>query len=147
MKIRVSTFVKAPVARVFDVFSDITQAENRLDGINKIEILSDVTGGLGTRWRETRTMFGQEATEEMEITAFTPNQSYEVKAESRGVKYHTVYTFNSEKGGTQVDMVFSGVPITFGAKVMGVIGSLFQGTTRKLFEADMEALKRVCEAS
>lgn len=146
MEIRVSKFVEAPVEQVFDVFTDVSQAANRIEGIIKVEILSDVTGGVGTRWRETRMMFGQEATEEMEISAFRPNQSYEVEAESRGTKYHTIYTFAAENGGTQVDMVFSGVPTTFGARVMSLVGVLFQETTRKLLEADMEALKRVCEA-
>ena len=147
MEIRVSKFVNAPVERVFDAFSDITQTQNRVDGITKVEILSDVTSGVGTRWRETRVMFGREATEEMEISTFTPNQSYEVKAESRGVKYHTVYTFTPQGDGTQVEMVFSGIPMTLMTKLMAPLGFLFKGTTQKMMDADMEALKKICETN
>lgn len=145
MEIRLSQFVKAPVDKVFEVFSDISQAEARVEGITRIEMLSDVTRGVGTRWRETRSMFGREATEEMEITALVPNQSYEVVSESRGANYHTIYTFQPKADGTQVDLVFSATPITWPAKLMMPLGYLFQGTARKLLQADMDDLKQFCE--
>ena len=146
MEIRLSQLVNAPVEKVFDVFSDISQAENRIEGITKIEMLSDVTSGVGTRWRETRILFGREATEEMEISAYSPNQSYEVVAESRGMKYHSIYRFTPSADGTQVEMVFSGTATTLATRLMSLLGFLFQGATRKALEADMVALKKVCEA-
>lgn len=147
MQVQVSKFINAPVEKVFDVFSDITQIENRIEGITKIEILSDVTSGVGTRWRETRMMFGREATEEMEISALTPNKSYEVVAESRGTKYHTIYTFTSQSDGTQVNMVFSGEAVSFAAKLMTPMAYLLKGTIRKALEKDMDELKKLCEST
>jgi carbon monoxide dehydrogenase subunit G len=147
MQIKVSKDINAPIERVFDVFSDITQAEQRVAGISKVEILSDVKQGKGTHWRETRVMFGREATEEMEISAFNPNQSYEVVAESRGMKYHTIYTFTSNGDITRVEMVFSGKPMTLVAKLMSPLGMLMQGPARKALDADMDDLKRVAERS
>jgi len=146
MDVSVSKEVNAPIERVFDVFSDLTKTEERIEAITKLEILSDVKQGKGTRWRETRVMFGREATEEMEISVFEPNKSYEVVAESRGMKYHSVYSFAPQGDATRVDMTFSGTPMTFAAKLMSPIGSLFKGTVRKALEADMEQLKTVCEA-
>ena len=145
MDIRVSKSINAPLERVFEVFADISKAQDRIDGITKIEMLSDITHGLGTRWRETRVMFGREATEEMEISVFQPNQSYEVVAASRGVEYHSIYTFTEHDGGTLVEMVFSGKPISFVAKLMTPLGYLFKGATQKALEDDMDALKAVCE--
>ncbi len=145
MQIHLSKYIAAPVDVTFEVFSDITKAEERIDGITKIEILSDVTHGVGTRWRETRIMFGREATEEMEISALQPNQSYEVVASSRGVDYHTRYTFTEKDGGTQVEMVFSGKANSLMAKLMAPLGFLFAGSVRKALEADMDNLKAVCE--
>jgi uncharacterized membrane protein len=145
MHIKVSKDINAPIERVFDVFTDLEQAANRIAGINKVEILSDVKQGKGTRWRETRTMMGREATEVMEISAFNPHQSYEVTAASRGMEYHTIYTFTPQGDAIRVEMVFSGKPTSLLAKMMTPLGVLMQGTARKALEADMEDLKRVCE--
>ena len=145
MNIRVSKHINAPINRTFDVFSDLTKAEERIEGITKLEILSETTSGVGTRWRETRVMFGKEATEELESSVFQANKSYEVVAESRGVKYHTVYNFTERDGGTEVAMVFSGTPTTLMTRLMTPLGWLFQGATKKALEADMDQLKAVCE--
>lgn len=146
MEIRASRHIQAPIDITFDIFSDITKAEERVEGISKIEILSDIKQGLGTRWRETRVMFGQQATEEMEISDFQPNRSYDVVAESRGARYHTRYTFTEKEGGTQVEMVFSGRPQTTLMKLMSVLAFLMKGPTQKALEADMDNLKAVAEA-
>lgn len=145
MEMRVVKQVNAPVETTFSVFSDVTKAQERVPGITNIEILSDVTQGVGTRWRETRIMMGQEATEEMEISDFQPNQSYDVVAQSRGIKYHTRYTFTPQQEGTRVEMIFSGTPTTLVTKVISVFSFLFAGTTQKALEADMDALKSVAE--
>lgn len=145
MEIRAAKQVNAPIDVTFVVFSDITKIQERVAGITKVEILSDVTRGVGTRWRETRIMFGQEATEEMEISAFQPNQSYDVVAESRGTKYHARYTFAEHHGGTLVEMIFSGTSTTLAGQLMSVFNFLFAGATRKALEADLADLKAVAE--
>jgi len=48
--------------------TDLEGSAERLSGVNEAEILERPEFGLGTRWRETRTMFGKEATEEMVVT-------------------------------------------------------------------------------
>ena len=145
MEVRLSKSINAPIEKVFDVFSDIGQIENRISGITKIEILSDVKSGAGTRWRETRVMFGREATEEMEISALEANKSYDVVAESRGMKYHTQYTFSPQGDGTQVEMVFSGQAVSLVAKMMTPLAYLMKGTIHKAMDKDMDELKAVCE--
>jgi len=145
MKVLASTHVNAPIDITFAVFSDVAQIADRIDGIIKVEMLSEIQQGIGTRWRETRVMFGREATEEMEISVFEENRSYEVVAESHGAEYHSVYTFAEKDGGTQVSMVFSAKPISLMAKVMTPLGYLMKGTAQKAFEADMSALKSVAE--
>ena len=146
MEIRTSRIIYAPIDRVFEIFSDISKLEDRIDGITRVDILSDVSNGLGTRWRETRIMFGQEATEEMEISSFKPNQSYEVVAASRGTEYHSIYTFTENAdNSTTVEMVFSGKSVSFMAKLMSPIAILFKEATQKALEADMDQLKAICE--
>lgn len=145
MEVRLSKHIATPVDLTFDVFSDIPNLQERVDGIVKVEVLSDVSQGVGTRWRETRVMFGREATEEMEISAFRPNQFYEVVASSRGVDYHSLYTFAEKDGGTQVEVVFTGKPTTLPAQLMSLLAGLFKNATVQAFEADMENLKAICE--
>ena len=145
MDVHVSKHINAPIATVFDVFSDIEKIQDRIEGITQVEILSDIKQGVGTHWRETRVMFGKEATEEMEISQLESNRSYDVIASSHGMDYHSVYTFTEKDGGTLVEMTFSGTPISMMAKLMTPIGYLFKNATKKALEADMDDLKIVCE--
>src|SRR5690606_5841260 len=94
--ITLEEYIQAPPERVFEVFSDIPGTGARLSGISRIEMLSEGPIGKGTRWRETRTMFGKEAVEEMGITEFDPPRGYSVAAENHGAKYLTFYTLIPE---------------------------------------------------
>lgn len=145
MKITTSKHINAPLDVTFNVFSDVQRIQDRIDGITKVEILSEVTEGVGTRWHETRMMFGREATEEMEISAFRPNHSYEVVASSHGMDYRTLFMFTKKDGGTLVEMTFSGKATSWSARLMTPLGWLMAGTMRKALEADMDDLKAVCE--
>ena len=146
MEIKSARQVNAPIERVFDVFSDVKKAEERIEGITKLEILDrGDTIGVGTKWRETRVMFGKEATEVMWITSFKPNESYEVEAESHGTKYKSVYNFTPNDKGVLVEMTFEGIPVSFSAKIMRIFFFLFKGSTQKALEADMDNLRSICE--
>ena len=76
MNFTLNRTVNAPIDNVFRVYSDFANAAARIDGIENIEILTDDPIGKGTRFRETRIMFGREYTEEMEITEFEQNKKY-----------------------------------------------------------------------
>ena len=148
MEVTVTKDVQAPQERVFDIYPDLTRAEGRISGITKLELLSDGPVGLGTRWRETRIMFGKEATEEMEITAFDLPRSYRVEAESHGTHYVTDFTFTpqADNTATRVDMRFVGIPQSFMAKIMGrLMGGMMKKTVIKCRDDDMEELKQVAE--
>lgn len=148
MKMNATEIIRARTDRVFEVFTDIANAAGRIKGISKVEILGDIRSGRGLRWRETRTMFGKEATEEMEITAFDPLRSYVVEAKSHGMHYLTRFTFEPADGGsaTRVTWVFEGTPITFTAKLMTPLMFLFKGASEKMMKQDMLDLKKHLEA-
>ncbi|MEM8933857.1 MAG: SRPBCC family protein, partial [Acidobacteriota bacterium] len=98
--------IDAPVDEVFAVFADFEHAAERIDGIRELDVLTDGPIGAGSRFRETRVMYGKEATEEMEITAFEPDRSYTVECTSHGAHFTSVYTFEPEHGGTNVTLSF-----------------------------------------
>ncbi|WP_168627213.1 SRPBCC family protein [Cryobacterium sp. BB307] len=148
MKTQDSISINANRARVFGVFCDLENAAANIGAITKVEVLTGASQlNVGTKWRETRTMFGKEATEEMWVTAYEQDVSYVAEAESRGAHYRTEYRFTPEGSGTRVDMTFEGVPLTFGARLSGIIGTLFVGAAKKALHQDLVDLKRVCEAA
>jgi uncharacterized protein YndB with AHSA1/START domain len=148
MEITARRTIRAPIDVVFGVFADIEHAADHLSGIEAIEIVSDVRLGLGTRWRETRMMFGRPTTEEMEITEFEPPTRYSVGSDSRGTRYQTVFEF-AEGGGegvTEATMIFGGRPVSIGARLLSPLAFVFAGQVRKMIEADMDDLVVACEA-
>jgi carbon monoxide dehydrogenase subunit G len=142
----VSTHVSAPIERVFEVFTELDKAVERIPDITALEILSEGPFGKGTRWRETRVMFKKEATEEMWISAFDPPKSYAVEAESHGMHYSTQFTFTPDGDGTRVTWAFSGTALSLGTKLMApLFNVLMKATMKKCMLRDLEALRDVCE--
>lgn len=121
----------------FRVFADIPNAASSIAGIEKIEMLSNSPVGIGTRWRETRIMFGKAATEEMTVTAFDPPHGYTAEAENHGTHYFSRYDFEPAEGGTLVTLRFEGQPRSLAMKLLSVIGFLFMGQVRKMLAQDM----------
>ncbi len=138
--------VEAPIDAVFDIFSDIPRADEMIEAIVKIEMLTDGPVGVGTRWRETRMMFKREATEEMWVTAFERGKSYTVGCESCGCEYESTWRFDAEGDATQVEFEMSYRPLTFFAKVMSPLGRLMMPMMKKCFEKDFQALKALAES-
>lgn len=147
MQLQVTRQINAPVERVFDVFTDLHNAAERIAGIESVEVLTDGPFAVGTRWKETRKMMGKLATETMWITAVQANRSYTAEAESCGTHYTSTYTFEPIDGGTRVTMTFTGRPMTLLAKLVSPLGCLMTGTIRKMLIKDMDDLAVVCEAA
>ena len=142
----VSTHVSAPRESVFEVFTDVARAVERVPAITKLELLSKGPFGNGTRWRETRVIMKKEATEEMWVTGFNPPQSYTVEAQSHGSLYETLFQFETADDGTQVSWTFTGTPQSLSAKLIAPIcGLFFNGMMQRCMLADLEALRDVCE--
>lgn len=137
--------IEAPQARVFEVISDLERAPERIDAILKVEVLTDGPMGVGTRWRETRMMFKKECTEEMEVVAFDPPNSYTVTAESCGSLYETSFVVKPDGAASIVEMTFKATPQTFMAKVMSPMGTLMIGMMKKMVDQDLRDLKRHIE--
>jgi len=144
--VTVSRTFNAPLARVFEVFTDIEHAAGRIPAITKIEPLTDQPFGVGYRWRETRLMMKREATETMTISEFEPNKRYIATADSCGCHYESEFRFTAEGAGrTRVDMMFTGRPVSFMAKVMSPMFFFMTGMLRKCLEQDFEALGKYLE--
>ena len=144
-KLTMTKKVEAPIDIVFDIFSDIEKATERISGIEKIEMLTDGPVGKGTRFRETRIMFKRETTEELEFTAFEPGKHYTIGCESCGCTYETTFRFERDGSGTKVEMNMSARPVTFFARIMSPLAVLMMGSMKKAMDKDMEELKAAAE--
>ena len=113
--------VRAPIQRVFAVATNLRDAPKTIPAITKLEVLTEGPVRLGTRFRETRKMFGREATEVMEVTAFDPPRAMSIGCENHGCRYRSDFRFEPRDGGTHVEMTFAAEPLSFMAKVMSVM--------------------------
>lgn len=144
---QVSISVDAPVQTVWDVLTDLDAASETIDAIVSIERLGGPEFGIGTRWRETRSMFGRTAAEEMEIVDVQAPTSYTVAAESHGARYRTVMSVTPEGAASVLSMSFEGEPTTMMARIVSKItGPLVNSAMRKALMADLADLKSAAEA-
>ena len=86
--IDISQDVAAPAAVVWALITDIENSPDVISGIDSVQRLDDNEEfGVGTRWRETRTMFGKSASEEMTVTAVEAGRSYTTEAQHGKAHY------------------------------------------------------------
>lgn len=147
MKLTVRETIAAPVEEVFAAASDFARAPEMMSGIRRVEMLTDGAIGVGTRFRETRVMYGREASEEMEVLEFEPGRGYVLGCESHGCRYRSTFRFATIDEGTEVEMEFEATPLTLFAKVMSVLmRPAIKGVARAV-EEDLADLKRAVESA
>lgn len=145
--ITVSRQVAAPRQQVWDVITDLDRAPQVMPAIQKVERLEGDGFDVGTRWRETRRMFGRDATETMQVTAVDAPNSYVVEADGRDAHYRTEFYLVDDAGGTRVTMTFAAEPHGVASRVMAAtVGRVFSGATRRALAADLDDIVRTCEA-
>src|SRR5680860_912729 len=120
--VQVERVAAAPASRVWGVMTDLSGWEHSLSGVERVTRLDTGEGfEVGTRWRETRRMFGREATEEMAVTALDPGRSYRVEADSGGTHYVTVCSVETvDTGAARLSMTMSSRPQGLVQTVLGV---------------------------
>jgi hypothetical protein len=135
-----------------DVWSAITDFERCGDFISSIinlEVLNrPETGLVGLKWKETRLMFGKEATETMWITDAVENQYYFTRAESHGAVYISRLILTEDRGRTTLTMSFLSAPQSMAAKVFApLMGVLLKKSMERELLKDLVDIKRYVEAA
>lgn len=138
----------APPARVFAAATDLDAARKWMPNLVSLETLSPGPFGKGTKFRETRKMFGRDATEYFEVTGYEPGKQVEffvdgTKGSSRRGQYRFRYAFTPSGKGTTVtlDGEISGM-----GKVGEFIGRLLMGPVmKKAIAKDLAAMRRYVE--
>ena len=137
--------IHATVADVWNVFTDLSAAAQRLTAVERIELLTPGPFGAGTEWEETRRIHGKLATDRMLVTELEPNQSYTVAAGADGARYELRYDF------TTLDADTTRVTFTFVLKREGpkqVVATIFwplvKGRMAKDIGRDLKDLASHC---
>lgn len=141
--------INAPPERVVAALTDIEAWHKWMPNLVRAEKLSDGPFGKGTRWRETRRMFGKEAAEEFEVVSFDPPRGLELfvdgtKGASKRGEYRFKYRFEDVGGRTR--MTVDGA-ITGMGPLGDALGFFFKGVFRKAIAKDHQALRKFVEAA
>ena len=145
MRIAVEALINAPPDVVYTVASDIPNWARFISAIEHIEMLTSGPVTLGTRFRETRKMFGRSATEEMQVAELTPPTRFALSAIAHGTVYWSEHTITPSGGGTRLALAFEGRPHTRIARLLGFMGYLFKRSLVRTLQGDLQDLKREAE--
>ena len=138
--------IAAPREAVFDKLIDYANCAETISAITKVEVLTEGEVGVGTRFRETRVMFGKEASEEMEIAEFDRPSLLVYTAASHGCSYRSTHRLVEKDGGTELSLEFDGKGVSLMGKVMsGLMGWMMKGACRKAMSKDLAELKSALE--
>ena len=137
--------IDASPERVWEIISDLEGAPERISGIDKIEITTEGPIGVGTEWRETRTMMGKEQTETMKIVAWEPGSHYTVYSYSCGSEFHWTMRVVPRRDGAKLETEMDYKAKTFLAKLMTPLGWLMSGFMKKCVMQDLQDAKTAAE--
>lgn len=89
-----------------------------MEATTGVGILTEGPQREGTRFRETRKMFGRESTEELQMTRWITNELFTVFADSCGADFQSTFRVCQPGRGTLVELELSTRPRTFRARLM-----------------------------
>lgn len=141
--------VHAPPALVFARATDLGSFGQWMQGFVRIEPLTPGPAGVGASWREVRKMYGREAGEVFEVTAWDPPRSFTLfvdgtKGSMRRGEMRFSHSFEPLGDGTATRLRLAGEVTGLGCA--GVLfGWAMKGMFRKAIQKDLEALKRWIE--
>lgn len=143
MKLEVEETFAVPPERLYAALSDAERLGDWMPNLVRMEWLDGPRSGKGARFRQTRKMFGREASEVFEVTAADPPRSFELYVDGRlgssGCgEYRFRYELRPIPAGTALRMTgeFGGM-----GWFMRLVGKLFAGSFRKACRKDLAALR------
>lgn len=147
--ISLTQHVNAPAATVWDVISDIPGSASTLSGVDSVTMLSKGPYGVGTRWKETRTMMRRSETVEMWVSQSDPPRSTTVKALQGGADYTSTMTLVERDGGTDLTLTFGAEMLKqsrLSKVAMSLFGRLGMSMSRKALAKDLQEIAAKAES-
>jgi carbon monoxide dehydrogenase subunit G len=143
---KVERDVAAPAERVWALITDLDRTAEVVGSTTALERLDDGSDfEVGTRWSETRVMFGRPSTEVMEVTALQAGHAYTVESEASGAHYTSVMTVEPKGDRSVITMSFEGEATSVITRIVSVLGKLFEGRMRKTLQQDLDDIATEAE--
>ena len=144
--LRLTKHIDAPPEITFAVAADVARWPESIGSIELVEMLTDGPVGVGTRFRETRTMFGRQTAEVMTFTAFDPPQGFTLEALSHGARIVSVHRFIPDIAGTLVELTIRTKAQSLLARLYAPLGWVIFCALKQPLEADLDDLRQAAEA-
>ena len=146
MIVEAQVTINGSKAAIWAAITDIENASEIINGIEKIEIVEKPANGLvGLKWRETRMLFGEAATAEKWITDSVENEFYKTRAEDRGMVYLTTMSISESSDGITLTSSHDSRPQGIVARLMSIPMFLFKGVAKKAILQDLNDIKSAVE--
>jgi carbon monoxide dehydrogenase subunit G len=134
--------INASKAAVWAATTNIEHFAQLLSGVEKIEVVhKPATGLVGLKWKETRMLFGKEATVEKWITEVKENEFYTTRAEQDGFVFITTNRVSGSDGGVTLTGIHETQPQGFAAKLKSLPMVFFKGVIKKAILQDLNDIK------
>lgn len=134
--------IHAPRGKVFHTVADIRNYSQAIPHIVRVEFLSEIKSGVGTRFRETRLMRGREAATELEVTEYVEDEHIRIVADSHGSVWDSLFQVATEGDCTLLTLTMDGRAYKLLPKL---INPLIKGMVAKEVAKDMDLVKAYCE--
>lgn len=147
MRMTTSIRVHAPADRVYGLAVDLDRWPQTIRAIERVESLTPGPVAVGTRFKETRKMFGREATETMEFVELTPPTSYAVAADACGCRVVSRFRFTPVGDATEVTLEMDASARGFVGKLLAPLAWMMLAASSKCVQEDLADLKAAAEAT
>ncbi|MCG3135159.1 MAG: hypothetical protein HMLKMBBP_02665 [Planctomycetes bacterium] len=139
--------VAAPPSALFAALADVPNFAKHVSGVVGVEMLTAPPVRVGTRFRETRVVFGKPHAEVLEVTELSPDRAFSLRCDSCGVRWDTRFTVEPAASGARLSMTMEGRCITVAARLMSPVAALMRGSMVKMISKDLDELKASVERS
>jgi carbon monoxide dehydrogenase subunit G len=141
--------ISAPVSLVFETVARIDNFSQAVSHITDVVFLTEQKYGVGTRFRETRTLKGKSQSTELEVTELVEGEHIRLVSDQGGTIWDTVFTVEPIAETAKPGEVLTRLTLVMDAKAYRLAAKLFnpliKGMIAKFIGQDMDAVKSYCE--
>ena len=138
-----SLTISASLGTVWRAVSDLDHYSRAVPQIDRIEILSRTSAGVGTRFRETRLVGGREIASELEVAELVEKEKVTYVSDTFGTSWNSTFTVAPAGDQTRLTVAIEGRPYRLLSKLAT---PLMKFLTAKGVAADMEGIKEHSES-
>jgi carbon monoxide dehydrogenase subunit G len=147
IRFEVEINMKDSKPNVYKYLLNLDDAKNWMKGLVRMERLDEGPIQVGSKWMETRKMYGHESTEHFEVTELHEPDKIVLRCDgTKGTtgKGEFIYTYRLKSAGDSTEITLNG-EINGLTGMAKFFGKMMAGTFKKACAKDLEALKNHLE--